>query len=209
VGTVEALQAVVSMGEAVLEVASMVEGLAATTAAMGALAGGLTGDSAGRVEWEAGLSAAQADIPASDAGSPAEEPGLAMEWHPMHESLTASGMASVGWLAERALRPATLPLWVDGVWAPADGVEVGVIRAGDGVGAVGDWALAGDWGGGGRVGAGVGIHSGIGRRIGMAPGDRGTGIPGMFTIIRTEIICCARTVVGAPLSAFCARGWGF
>lgn len=82
-------------------VSTVVEGLAGTTAAT-VVHAGPTADSAGRVEWDAGLSGAQADIPAWGAGSLADEPGPVMELHPARALLTASGTASVALLAERA-----------------------------------------------------------------------------------------------------------
>jgi len=203
------------MAEVVLVVVStVVEGLAATTEGMEDIAEGTgaTGegmeDSAGRVEWAAGLSAARADIPGWGAVSPVEEPGLATERHPMRASLTASGTASAASLEERVSEPATLHLLEDGVEAMEDGVEAGAIPAG--VGAAGDWASVGDWDGGVLVGvgAGVGVRSGIGRRTDITPGDLGTGIPGTFTIILTEV-CGSRPLLPVagrhPSRVLCGR----
>ena len=73
----------------------------------------------------------------------------------------------------------------------ADGVAVGVILAGAGVGAVGASALVGDGAGigdsGAPVGAWAGPRSGLGRRMRTAPGDRGgMSIPDMSTTIPTD-----------------------
>jgi hypothetical protein len=105
-------------------VSTLVEAMADTTA--------VTGDSTVRAEQRAAaLSDAQVDIPAWGAGSTAGEPGLAMEWHPMRESPTASGTASVA-SATRVLVLPTRRSWAEGTVAGAAGMEPGVIPVGAG-----------------------------------------------------------------------------